>query len=212
LNHRGTESAENNAPDYTETEVKLYVPDLEAVQSRLERLGATLAAPRVFERNVRYENAAQTLTPAGIVLRLRQDTRIRLTYKDNATVENGIIRRFEAEVEVSDFDSMATILAKLGYSHYMSYEKYRTTYELDGAEIVLDELPYGNFVEVEGDTDTIERVIARLELQSATRYAASYVALFDNVRRNLGLQFTDLTFANFEGVSVSENAFKILEN
>jgi adenylate cyclase class 2 len=163
----------------------------------------------VFERNVRYENAAQTLTPAGIVLRLRQDTRIRLTYKNSASVENGIISRFEAEVEVSDFDTMATILAKLGYSPYMTYEKYRTTYELDGAEVVLDELPYGNFVEIEGDADTIEHVISRLELDSATRYAASYVALFDNVRHKLGLQFTDLTFANFESVNVMESAFEL---
>jgi len=194
--------------DYTETEVKLYVPHLEVVQVRLERLGAKLVAPRVFERNVRYENAARTLTPNGIVLRLRQDTHTRLTYKDNATVQNGIVSRFEAEVEVSDFDTMATILTKLGYSPYMVYEKYRTTYELDGAEIVLDELPYGNFVEIEGSADAIERVIERLELGGAARYPASYVALFDNVRRNLGLQFTDLTFANFNGIVVPEKAFE----
>ncbi len=194
--------------EHVETEVKLYIPDLEAVKHRLESAGARLVASRIYERNVRYENAEQTLTPAGIVLRLRQDTRIRLTYKDSASVENGIISRFEAEVEVSDFDSMETILAKLGYTPYMMYEKYRTTYELDGAEVVLDELPYGNFVEIEGSAETIERLIGRLELGSATRYAASYVALFENVRRNLSLQFTDLTFANFEGIAVSETAFQ----
>jgi adenylate cyclase class 2 len=192
---------------HTETEVKLHVPHLEVVQVRLERLGATLVIPRVYERNVRYDNPAHTLTPAGIVLRLRQDTRIRLTYKDDASVQDGIVSRFEAEVEASDFDTMDTILRKLGYIPYMTYEKYRTTYELDGAEIVLDELPYGNFVEIEGDANMIERVVSRLELSSATRYAVSYVALFDTVRRNLGLQFTDLTFANFEGISVQTNDF-----
>ena len=193
--------------DHTETEVKLYVPHLEIVQVRLERLGAKLVTPRVYERNVRYDNADHSLTPAGIVLRLRQDTRVHLTYKDSAAVQDGIVSRFEAEVEVSDFDTMDTILRKMGYIPYMMYEKYRTTYELDGAEIVLDELPYGNFVEIEGDVETIERVISRVELDSATRYAASYVALFESVKRNLGLDFNDLTFANFEGVSVSEEAF-----
>jgi adenylate cyclase class 2 len=196
-------------PDYTETEVKLYVPELEDVQKRLEGLGATLAAPRVLERNVRYENDARTLTPHGIVLRLRQDTRVRLTYKDSGRADRGTLSRFEAEVEVGDFDAMETILAKLGYTPYMVYEKYRTTYELDETEIVLDELPYGNFVEIEGEADTIKHVVKQLELEKAKRYEASYTSLFDNVRRNLGLDFSDLTFTNFEGMSVPERAFEL---
>ncbi|GIL13261.1 MAG: CYTH domain-containing protein [Chloroflexi bacterium] len=193
--------------DYTETEVKLYVPYLEAVQARLETIGAALVSPRVFERNVRYDNAERSLTPAGIVLRLRQDTRARLTYKAEGEMQHGIVSRFEAEVEVSDFEAMETILGRLGYTPYMVYEKYRTTYELDGAEIVLDEMPYGNFVEIEGDEDTIEKVINRLGLQQAARYDGSYAVLFERVRRALGLTFTDLTFANFKDVDVPESAF-----
>src|SRR5690349_9847594 len=126
---------------YNETEIKLYVPDLQAVQKKLEVAGATLKAPRVYERNVRYEDAASSLTPRGIVVRLREDTRVRLTYKDEGKAEDGIVSRFEAEVEVSDFDAMETILSKMGYSPYLVYEKYRPTYELDDAEIVLDEIP-----------------------------------------------------------------------
>lgn len=195
-------------PPYTETEVKLYVPYLEAVQARLETIGAKLTAPRIYERNVRYDNAERSMTPAGIVLRLRQDTRARLTYKAEGDVKNGITSRFEAEVEVSDFDAMETILGRLGYTPYMIYEKYRTTFELDGAEIVLDEMPYGNFVEIEGDEDTIEKVINRLGLQKAARYDGSYAVLFERARRALGLTFTDLTFANFKGVDVPESAFR----
>jgi len=32
----------------------------------------------------------------------------------------------------------------------MMYEKYRTTFTIGSLEVVLDELPYGNFVEIEG--------------------------------------------------------------
>ncbi|NWG18335.1 MAG: class IV adenylate cyclase [Chloroflexi bacterium] len=192
---------------YTETEVKLYVPYLEAVQARLETIGAALVSPRVFERNVRYDNAERSLTPAGIVLRLRQDTRARLTYKAEGGETSGIVSRFEAEVEVSDFAAMETILGKLGYTPYMVYEKYRTTYELDGAEIVLDEMPYGNFVEIEGDAATIEKMVSRLYLQNAPRQSASYAALFERVRQVLGLTFSDLTFDNFKGLAVPESAF-----
>ena len=43
-------------------------------------------------------------------------------------------------------------LEALGYQKSIYYEKYRTTYELDETLIMLDELPYGNFVEIEGET------------------------------------------------------------
>lgn len=192
---------------YTETEVKLHVPDLDAMRQRLDSLGAALVAPRVYERNVRYDDTERTLTPQGIVLRLREDSRVRLTYKDEGSVQDGIRTRAEVEVEVSDFAAMEAILGKLGYTPYLIYEKYRTTYTLDGAEIVLDEMPYGNFVEIEGVRVTIEQVIQRLGLGGAKRYPASYAVLFERVRRKLGLSFTDLTFKNFEGVVVSEETF-----
>ena len=64
-----------------EIEVKLYTPDLALVREALQKAGATLKTPRVFERNLRYENAAGTLTEAGIVLRLRQDDKAKLTFK-----------------------------------------------------------------------------------------------------------------------------------
>jgi adenylate cyclase class 2 len=188
--------------------VKLYVPYLEIVQTRLERIGGKLAAPRVYERNVRYENADSTLREKGIVLRLRQDTRARLTYKEEGAVEQGISSRYEAEVEVGDFATMETILGKLGYHRHLIYEKYRTTYTLDGAEIVLDELPYGNFIEIEGDRETIEKIISRLELTEAKRFPAGYAVLFENVCRNLDLQIHDLTFANFSGIDVPQSAFE----
>ncbi len=193
--------------DTTETEVKLHYPDLAGMQTRLEAAGAELIVPRVFERNVRYENAEKTLSPRGIVLRLREDNHVRLTYKEGGKLEDGVVSRFEAEVEVSDFGVMQTILGKLGYAPYLIYEKYRTTYTLDGAEVVLDEMPYGNFIEIEGDKDTIERVMTRLGLQGARRYTQSYIVLFQIVKARLGLTCHDLTFANFEGVDVPESAF-----
>ncbi len=196
------------ANNYNETEIKLYVPDLQAVQQKLEAAGAELTAPRVYERNVRYDNKERTMTPHGMVVRLREDTRVRLTYKDDGTVTDGITSRFEAEVEVSDFDAMETILGKLGYTPYLIYEKYRTTYEIDGAEVVLDEMPYGNFVEIEGDIDAIERLISTLELSDAQRLEGSYSTLFERLRQKLGLKFTDLTFESFKGVTVREEDFQ----
>ncbi len=193
--------------DLHEVEVKLHTPDLAAVQRALAAAGATLVKPRVFERNARYDSADGSLTAAGIVLRLRQDETTKLTYKADASVERGIVSRFEAEVEVGDFAMMDVILKRLGYEVALVYEKYRTTYELQGAEIVLDELPFGNFTEIEGDAATIERVIVVLGLGACRRMAGSYVDIFWDVKARLGLDVKDCAFAAFAGVDVGSSLF-----
>lgn len=196
------------AKDNVENEVKLYVRDLDSVAQRIAAAGGTLKAPRVLERNLRFDDAQGSFSAAGTVLRLRLDTRARLTYKDGERLygEYGS-SRFEAEVEVSDFDNMETILNKLGYHPVMTYEKYRTTYQLYGAEVTLDQMPYGNFVEIEGDEAAIKRCLEALDLGAARRMVASYVVLFKFVKQHLGLDFDDLTFANFAGIDVPESAF-----
>jgi len=186
-----------------EVEVKLHTPDLDAVKRALEAAGATLLKPRVFERNVRYDGADGALTAAGIVLRLRQDEAVKLTYKADASVERGIVSRFEAEVEVSDLETMDVILQRLGYDAALVYEKYRRTYTLDGAEVVLDELPFGTFTEIEGDAANIERLVEALGLCACRRMAGSYVDIFGDVKASLGLAGRDCTFEAFEDVDVA---------
>ncbi len=195
---------------YTETEIKLYVPNLATVEARLKEAGAKQVKPRLYERNVRYENADHTLTGRGIVVRLRQDDAIRLTYKEPPATSGDdaeISDRFEAEVTVSDFEAMQVILGRLGYYPHMVYEKYRTTYELDHTEVVLDEMPYGNFVEIEGPPDAIRAVRQKIGLSEARAFPQNYAQLFENVQQKLSLGFHDLTFANFAGIDVPESAF-----
>ncbi len=185
-----------------EVEVKLHTTDLDRVRAALDAAGATLRTARVFERNLRYENAEGSLTAGGVVLRLRQDERAKLTYKADASMEDGIVKRFEAEVVVSDFEAMDVILRRLGYRVALVYEKYRTTYELDGAEIVLDELPYGNFTEIEADAARIERVAETLGLGGSRRMRGSYTDMFGQLKLRLGLEMRDCSFEAFAGVDV----------
>ena len=88
-------------------------------------------------------------------------------------------------------------MRRLGYELALVYEKYRTTFELAGAEVVLDELPYGNFTEIEGDVETIERVVEVLGLGGARRMRRSYTDIFLDLRELLGLDARDCTFEAF---------------
>lgn len=194
---------------YLETEIKLYCPDFTSVVAILERIGAKLTKPRVYERNVRYEDEQQTLTGRDIVVRLREDDRVRLTYKE--PVPDGhaddVAKRFEAEVTISDFETMNLILGRLGYHPFLTYEKYRTTYVYEDCEIVLDEMPYGNFIEIEGESAKIQQLRSQLGLADAPAFTDSYVDLFENVRRALYITAKDLTFDQFNGVDVPLSAF-----
>ena len=193
-----------------ETEIKLHVPDLEAVAERIRAAGGQLLQARTFERNVRYDTPEHTLSARRIVLRLRQDERVRLTYKDAATLQDGALSRVELEVTLDDFATMDAILQKLGFFPSVRYEKYRTTYRLGAVEIMLDEMPFGHFVEIEGSLDAIQTAQRTLALVEHPRLPFSYLGLFEHVKAALGLDVHDLTFANFADVDVPPKLFERL--
>jgi len=185
-----------------ETELKLHTPDHAPLRAALQARGAQCLQPRVFERNLRFDCADAPLRARGIVLRLRQDNAARLTYKSDAREDKGIISRYEAEVEVSDLATTQAILQRLGYHVALVYEKYRTTYAYGGTHIMLDELPYGKFTEIEGDAAAIERVLCALSMQRARRIRASYVDLFLSLKARLHMDTRDCSFEAFTGIHV----------
>jgi adenylate cyclase, class 2 len=191
---------------HTETEVKYRVDSLSDVENRLRELGAKLTAERVYENNVRYEDATNSLSANKRVLRMRQDTRARLTYKEpGSSQREGLASRTELEIEVSDFETADLLLQKLGFHPSWIYEKYRTTYEMDDCEIVLDETPLGQFIEIEGDADSIDKMVKMLGLEEAQPIIESYSDLFFKVKAYLQLDVRDMTFENFKGIEIPES-------
>jgi adenylate cyclase class 2 len=186
-----------------EIETKFYVRDLKRIETRLQALGARLIQPRVHERNLRFDLPDGSLDRSKRVLRLRSDVAFTLTYKGPGTVQDGIRAREELEVTVSDFEIAERILSALGYQIILIYEKYRMTYQLGRCQIMLDEMPYGMFVEIEGDdNDSIHSMADKLGLKREAAISASYQALFDRVRVAMAFEFRDLTFENFEKTNV----------
>lgn len=197
-----------------ETEAKFYVRDLNQVRSRLEELQAGLVQARVLETNIRFDLPAAPLRAQGKVLRLRRDTSAKFTYKSASTNEEGVLRREEIEFEVEDFEKAKRFLEALGYQKLVYYEKYRTTYAIHPSEgsihVMLDELPYGNFVEIEGDSVAFIRDAAhQLRLNWDTAIATSYNALFDRVRQALDLHIKDLSFADFKDINVHPSDLRV---
>ena len=190
-----------------ETEAKFYVRDLNGIKLRLEALEAPRIQERVLEKNIRFDLPGAPLRAEGRVLRLRHDTAVRLTYKSASQKQEGVLSREEVEFTVEDFEKAKRFLEALGYQKLVYYEKYRTTYELPPSEgfihVMLDELPYGNFVEIEGETvDSIRGIASQLGLDWYSAIATSYNTLFDRVRKSLNVAFQDLSFAEFRNRNI----------
>lgn len=210
-----------------ETEAKFYVQDLKRIESRLLSWDAHLIQPRVLEVNLRFDLPDGGLRSEGRVLRLRQDRAARLTYKGASVNEQGVLRRAEIEFAVEDFERAKQFLEALGYRKLFYYEKYRTTYALESTRlpvnfkqqvvgfhdcrIMLDELPYGNFVEIEGEIlESIRAVSDGLGLQWNAAVATSYHALFERLcGRYPNLDPTQLTFAALKGLNVTAGELSV---
>jgi adenylate cyclase class 2 len=101
------------------------------------------------------------------------------------------------------------IIKRLGLAPRQVYEKYRETFQLGDVEVVLDEMPYGDFVELEGSEAAIRAAADQLAIDWQGRILINYLGLFSLLKQQYDLTFDDLTFANFEDCPVSaENLFR----
>ena len=194
-----------------ETEVKFFVRNLKPIELRLRELKAQLIQPRVHEINYRFDFPNNELRKNKKVLRLRKDELARLTFKGpSEEITGGVMSREEIEFVVEDFDKAKLFLESIGFTPVVFYEKFRTTYELYETHIMLDELPYGEFVEIESENITaLQKVSNLLNLNWDAMVKAGYHALFDRVASQYGLESWNLSFEALNGVKIKTEDMQI---
>ncbi len=181
-----------------EIEVKFFLKDLKTVREKILAFGA-LSKGRVFERNIRFEDRERSLIARKSLLRLRRDDRARLTFKSEPKDKDSEFKIYkELEVEIDDFRTMENILNALGFFNDQVYEKYRETLVIGATQLCLDEMPFGDFLEIEGERDDILRTVELLNLDWGQRILANYLGIFEVLRKRENLPFKDITFENFE--------------
>jgi adenylate cyclase class 2 len=187
-----------------ELESKFHLAHPKTLQDRLLNLGANLLHPRTHEYNLRFDTPDQNLAQGYRLLRLRKDQSARLTYKGPSTNQDGVNVREEIEVTVGDFDTTTQLLHALGYVVTAVYEKYRTSYELGGLHVTIDEMPFGVFLEIEGeDAGRIRSATAQLGLDGGVYIALNYLQIFRQLKEAYHLDFDEVLFENFEGIEIS---------
>ena len=186
-----------------ELEVKFFIQNLAAVEDLLIAKNAKLVQGRTHEYNLRFDNPEGSMSEAMSLVRLRKDSGNRLTFKGPSTTLGGVLARREIEFEVSDFEQARKFIEALGFTSKFVYEKYRTTYDISELKITLDELPYGNFLEIEGpDAISIREIADLLQMDWEQKLPETYISIFQRVKDLDNLKFKDLTFDNFHNIEI----------
>jgi adenylate cyclase class 2 len=181
-----------------ETEIKFRVDDVAGLARRLEQAGFHLDTPRTFEANVLYDTPDRKMRARTEILRIRTyGGKCTLTHKrlpDSGPGEDRHKHRIETETEVADGDALAEVFMSLGLMPAFRYEKWRTEWSDGEGDCVLDETPIGNFAELEGEPDWIDRVAEKLGVPRSAYMTLSYGRLFEQWREEHHSPAEHLTF------------------
>jgi adenylate cyclase class 2 len=171
-------------PVEIEKKYRLTKKAREAIVRRLQKLGSSPSEVE-FEENTIYRGGRLEL--GGCSLRLRRvNGRALLTFKLRFPSKSPIKHQREEETEVADADTMAAILRSLELRPALIYEKRRVRWQIGKAEIALDELPFGLFMEIEGAEKEIARVEKLLEAEGLPAVMETYPALTAQLGRKRG--------------------------
>ena len=192
-------------PAALEQEVKFFLDNTDEVRRRISALGARPYQPRMHEANIRFDTADGTLTRARKVLRLRKAGPVILTYKEPETPASAgalapVRRSLETEVVVDSLDKTAHLLQSLGFRPIVRYEKYREVFQWKSVLLMVDQLPFGDFLELEGpDLAEMRQTADPLGLDWAKALQTSYMGIFLMLKKTYRLAFLEATFETFTG-------------
>jgi adenylate cyclase class 2 len=177
-----------------EIERKYRFSDFGVLRTRLRDAQAEYWG-REFEENSVWDTPSGSLQQRRILLRLRRaggeavlclkkPPEERKMNSEHKTLE-------EVETWVASPDEMGSILGHLGFEVAFRYEKLRETWGMDNVTVCLDHLPFGRYVELEGDEESIPRAEAILGLQGCPSTTMNYHQLNKAYRREKGLEERD---------------------
>jgi adenylate cyclase, class 2 len=179
-----------------EIEIKLRVADAAQARALLRRAGFRISRRRVFESNAVFDAPGLDLRREGRLLRLRQVGRdVVLTFKGPPSAGKYKSRE-ELETRLEGAEGVRAILERLGYRITFLYEKYRTEYRDAAREglATVDETPIGNFLELEGPPEWIDRIAGVLGFTEADYITFSYASLYWSWCEQQGIAPTHMIF------------------
>lgn len=179
----------------SEVEIKFRIRDLAELASHLRELGFSEVTPRTHEMNTLFDLPGKPLRARGDVLRIRKYGEVWvITHKAKSNNSGPHKTRVETETRVEDGHKMEAILRALQFEPSFRYEKFRAEWKGEHGHVVIDETPIGNFGEIEGRPDWIDKVAGQLRITSAEYITDTYAGLFFSWKQHTGSPAQEMTF------------------
>ena len=174
-----------------EKKYRLTSEQRSALTQKLRDVGAHYQREE-FEENTLYEGGPIDFNRSVLRLRRIGETAV-LTYKERLSVNSDAKHQREEETKIDNPEAMRSILEAIGFTARVVYEKRRETWQLGDTEIVIDQLPFGLFVEIEGSEDGIAAVEGKLGTDQLAIESSTYPQL----TRKLGKRIGEMIEARF---------------
>ena len=143
-----------------------------------------------FERTFGYFKEDFSNIKEGIFPRIKYvegpSKKIILTVKRKIKDNAHFFEREEMEVKIQEGESVETlreILKSLGFNKEIIFEKKRKNVLKDDIVISFDELPFGFFVEFEGEPEIINKYLDEFSLSNRPRITRAYLGLWEDYRK-----------------------------
>ncbi|MDI1243128.1 MAG: class IV adenylate cyclase [bacterium] len=173
-------------PIEIEKKYRLVPERREELKRELEESGARFVG-REFEENTIYSN--DRLRDTGSIVRIRKtDSRSILTFKRRVENQFDVKQQIEHETEISDPTAAESIIGELGLKPVLIYQKYRDTWNFRSVELVLDELPFGDYMEIEGSITGIKEAEILLGIEDLETEHETYPRLTARLGQRNGEQ------------------------
>lgn len=174
-----------------EKKYRLSPEQFEAAATDLISLGAEFLGS-FNESNLIF--SSKDLESRSAVARIRTTEHgSTLTYKRWMFSASGLKRHIEHETGIEDPEAGEEILRELGLEIRIVYEKRRRAWKVRDTEVVLDELPFGLYMEIEGDP----KAIAESEVLLGAEAFESEPETYPRLTEKLGSRVEDRIEARF---------------
>lgn len=178
-----------------EIELKFKIKDRRLIEEKLKNNFNFVQ--KAFEVTEMYDNAQKDLFKIDARLRVREIIVLsdkkrfcELTYKKPLSREAIKIEE-EIKVVVDKYKELTVLLKRLGFVKVSSYERVRSTYHSGETEIVIDEFPFGDYLEIEGTEEAIKELAQQLGFKLNQNLTQSCDDIYAEIQQSLGKPIED---------------------
>lgn len=163
-----------------EIEIKFKIEKEDNVEQKLLSLGGIAKKPY---RQTTYGFFSKDSVQKGIFPRIRDEKgNIVLTVKIKPKKKSNYFERKEYSIKIMKTKDGINILKALGFDKVRIFKKTRQEWKFQDAELSLDKLYFGTFLEIEGSKKAIEDMVVKLNFQARQRITKAYLALEDDYK------------------------------